>query len=88
MIKLYDEGVYLVNGDAIVKESEAEKVEKLTGKKANKEEAKKGTIAYSILEAHNTSSDMDKLKMINNELGKVLIIWKEVYFIYFFFIKI
>jgi hypothetical protein len=31
---------------------------------------------------------MDKLKMINNELGKVLIIWKEVYFIYFFFIKI
>jgi len=33
-------------------------------------------------------SDMDKLKMINNELGKVLIIWKEVYFIYFFFIKI
>ena len=33
-------------------------------------------------------SDMDKLKMINNELGKVLTIWKEVYFIYFFFIKI
>jgi len=33
-------------------------------------------------------SDVDKLKMINNELGKVLIIWKEVYFIYFFFIKI
>ena len=24
MIKLYDEGVYLVNGDAIVKESESE----------------------------------------------------------------
>ncbi len=63
MIKLYDEGVYLVNGDAIVKESESDKVEKLTGKKANKEEAKKGTIAYSILESHNTSSDMDKLKI-------------------------
>ena len=63
MIKLYDEGVYLVNGDAIVKESESEKVEKLTGKKVNKEEAKKGTIAYSILESHNTSSDMDKLKI-------------------------
>ena len=39
MIKLYDEGVYLVNGDAIVKESESEKVEQLTGKKANKEES-------------------------------------------------
>ena len=38
MIKLYDEGVYLVNGDAIVKESESERVEKLTGKKVNKEE--------------------------------------------------
>ena len=48
MIKLYDEGVYLVNGDAIIKESESDKVEKLTGKKVNKEEAKKGTIAYSI----------------------------------------
>ena len=63
MIKLYDEGVYLVNGDAIVKESESEKVEKLTGKKVNKEEAKKGTIAYSILESHNTSSNMNKLKI-------------------------
>ena len=37
MIKLYDEGVYLVNGDAIVKESESERVEKLTGKKVNKD---------------------------------------------------
>ena len=63
MIKLYDEGVYLVNGDAIVKESESEKVEKLTGKKVNKEEAKKGTIAYSILESHNTSSDMKNLQI-------------------------
>ena len=36
MIKLYDEGVYLVNGDAIVKESESEKVEKLTGKKVKR----------------------------------------------------
>ena len=36
MIKLYDEGVYLVNGDTIVKESESDKVEKLTGKKVNK----------------------------------------------------
>ncbi len=63
MIKLYDEGVYLVNGDAIVKESESEKVEQLTGKKANKEEAKKGTIAYSILKSHNISNDMNKLKI-------------------------
>lgn len=52
MVKLYDGGAYLVNGTEIVPESEAAKVESLTGKKANKDEAKKGTIAYGIMEAH------------------------------------
>ncbi len=42
MVKLYDEGIYLVNGTEIVPESEAAKVQALTGKAANKEEAKKG----------------------------------------------
>lgn len=41
MVKLYDGGAYLVNGTEIVPESEAAKVESLTGKKANKDEAKK-----------------------------------------------
>ena len=45
MINLYDGGIYLVNGSEIVPEKEAAKVEKLTGKAADKEEAKKGTIA-------------------------------------------
>ena len=63
MVKLYDEGIYLVNGTEIVPESEAAKVQALTGKAANKEEARKGTIAYSIMEAHNTSGNMDKLKI-------------------------
>ena len=56
MVKLYDEGVFLVNGNNIVPESEATP-------DMNKDEAKKGTIAYSILKAHNTSDDMDKLKI-------------------------
>ena len=56
MVKLYDEGVFLVNGNNIVPESEA-------APDMNKDEAKKGTIAYSILKAHNTSDDMDKLKI-------------------------
>ena len=56
MVKLYDEGVFLVNGTQIVPESEA-------APDMNKDEAKKGTIAYSILKAHNTSDDMDKLKI-------------------------
>ncbi|MDO4330065.1 MAG: hydratase [Lachnospiraceae bacterium] len=63
MVKLYDGGVYLVNGSEIVPEAEAAKVEALTGKAAVKEEAKKGTIAYSIMEAHNTSEDMEHLKL-------------------------
>ena len=63
MVKLYDEGIYLVNGTEIVLESEAAKVQALTGKAANKEEAKKGTMACSILSAHNTSGDMEHLKL-------------------------
>ena len=63
MVKLYDEGIYLVNGTEIVSESEAAKVQALTGKAANKEEAKKGTMACSILSAHNTSGDMEHLKL-------------------------
>lgn len=63
MIEMYDGGAYLVHGDQLVKESEAEKVTALTGKAAEKESAKRGTIAYSILEAHNTSGDMKQLKI-------------------------
>ena len=53
----------MVNGTEIVPEEEAAKIASLTGKEVTKEEAKKGTMAYSILEAHNTSGDMDKLKL-------------------------
>ena len=63
MVKLYDGGAYLVNGDTIVPEKEAAKVKSLTGKKASKEEARKGTIAYGIMEAHNTSGNMENLKI-------------------------
>ena len=63
MVKLYEEGAYLVNGTTLVKESESAKVEALTGKKAVKEEALKGTIAYGIMEKHNTSGNMDQLKI-------------------------
>lgn len=61
MVKLYDGGVYLVNGTQIA-EDQAH-AEALTGKAVCKEEAVKGTIAYSILEAHNTSGNMEKLKI-------------------------
>ena len=55
MVKLYDSGVYLVNGKEIVPAAEAAKVEQMTGKKADPAEAKKGTISWSILKSHNTA---------------------------------
>lgn len=69
MVTLYDGGVYLLNGSEILTEKEAEerakagKMPAAAGKGSYKEEAKKGTIAYSILEAHNTSGSMEKLKI-------------------------
>ena len=46
MVKLYDEGIYLVNGTEIVPESEAAKVQALTGKAANKEERHNGLFHF------------------------------------------
>ena len=63
MVKLYEGGAYLVNQTELVPEAEAARVESLTGKAVTKEEAKKGTIAYSILSAHNTSGNMENLKI-------------------------
>ncbi|WP_395548553.1 MULTISPECIES: hydratase [unclassified Lacrimispora] len=63
MVKLYDSGAYLVHGTELVPDQEAEKVAALTGKAPDKAEAKKGTIAYSILKNHNTSDHMDHLKL-------------------------
>ncbi len=63
MVRLHEGGVYLVNGDTLVSEAEAAKVEQLTGKAVAKEEAKKGTIAYGIMKAHNQSDSMDKLQI-------------------------
>ena len=63
MVKLHEGGVYLVNGETLVPEAETAKVEQMTGKAVAKEEAKKGTIAYGIMKAHNQSGDMDKLQI-------------------------
>lgn len=65
MIKLYENGAYLINGTELVEyNGEADKiVESKTGKKVTKDDAAKNTMAYSILESHNTSGNMDKLKI-------------------------
>ena len=64
MIELFNTGAYLLNGTELVKDdADAQKV--LASKNINvtKEEAAKNTIAYGILEAHNTSGNMDSLKI-------------------------
>ena len=65
MIKLYERGAYLLNGTEIIEDvNDAQAaVAAKTGQQVTKEEAAKNTIAYSILEAHNTSSDMERLKI-------------------------
>lgn len=63
MVKLYDGGAFLVHGTELVTDQEAEKLAALTGKAADKAEAATGTIAYSILKNHNTSDQMDHLKL-------------------------
>lgn len=52
MIKLYENGIFLKNGNEIVETCDC-----------SKEDAKKGTIAYSILKNHNVSDTMDHLKI-------------------------
>ena len=56
MIKLYEKGAFLVNGTELIQEAEV--CQGIT-----KEEAAKQTIAYHILKEHNTSSDMNRLKI-------------------------
>lgn len=65
MVTLSNYGAYLLNGVDVVEDNvDAAKVlESRLGKTVSKEEAKKNTIAYGILENHNTSSNMEKLQI-------------------------
>ena len=64
-MKLYDTGVYLLNGKDIVEDNgEAlNKIKSVYGRETTKEEAAKNTMAYSILTSHNVSGNDKKLKI-------------------------
>ena len=64
-MKLYEHGAYLVNGTELVEDTgdAAAALAAMTGKTPDKEEARKGTIAYGILTAHNTSGDNENLQI-------------------------
>ncbi len=61
MVKLYDKGVYLINGTEIAESSEEVKAK--TGQDWPEGEAAKQTIGYRILKEHNTSGNMDRLQI-------------------------
>jgi aconitate hydratase len=61
MIKLYKEKTYIENNKKIV--------ENMTNLKINPEDALKNTMSYRILEKHNTSGNMKKLKLQFDSMG-------------------
>lgn len=65
MIQLLDTGAYLVNGTELVADNAdaAAAIKAKTGREVCKADAAKETIAYGILKEHNTSDNMDKLKI-------------------------
>lgn len=65
MIKLYEGGAYLVNGKDIIEDGadQEEILKSRTGSAVSRQEAAKNTMAYNILNAHNTSNNMEKLQI-------------------------
>jgi len=65
MINLLKNGAYLLRGQEILEDSPdaAALIKNKTGLDVSKAEAAKQTIAYGILEEHNTSGNMEKLKI-------------------------
>ena len=65
MVKLYDKGIYLLNGTEIVEDTQdaAAIIASKTGAAPAKEKAAEGTMAYGILKEHNTSDNMKQLRI-------------------------
>ena len=65
MVSVLESGAYLVNGSEIIPDGAeaASAVREKTGKEITREEARQGTIAYGVLKEHNTSGNMDRLKI-------------------------
>lgn len=66
MIKLYDKGVYLIDGTEIIEDSPNASLDishKIGLDNIDKDKARSGTMAYRILNNHNTSDNMNNLKI-------------------------
>lgn len=72
MIKLFSKGVYLINNKEIIEDCNDINLilkNKLGNKCINKEETRKNTIAYNILNEHNVSKNKDKLQIKFDKLA-------------------
>ena len=65
MVSVLEGGAYLVNGTEVISDSPEAlaAVKAKTGKEMTKDAARQQTIAYGILKDHNTSGNMEKLKI-------------------------
>ncbi len=61
MIKLYDKGVYLLNGKEIAEDIREAGTK--AGRSVSQQEAAEQTMAYNILKEHNTSGNMERLQI-------------------------
>ena len=60
-MKRYEQGMYLIKGTTLAKD--AEEASLILGREVAQEEAAAGTIAYGILEKHNTAPSMENLQI-------------------------
>ncbi len=64
MVRLIQNGAYLLGGNTLVEDTtDGRKLLENLNVAPDKNELRKGTIAYSILSAHNVSSNMEKLNI-------------------------
>ena len=63
MVRLTAKGVYLVDGTQLVTEDEAQRLDQLGVTPTEREHAREGTIAHSILAAHTVTDDLEHLRI-------------------------
>ena len=65
MIRLYENGAYLLRGEMVVADNQEGQqiIKQQTGAAPDRESARQETIAYRILKAHNTSDNMQALQI-------------------------
>lgn len=62
-MELYKNGAYLLNGRDLFPEENQAAAQARAGQPVDRETGRQGTIAWSILQSHNTSGDPQKLKI-------------------------